>query len=108
MLAKSITTELKEKHFIPVVYFYGEIEKMLDYDLVCTDDKELLDQIFNIEETLVKPVEVIENGKIIHAFLFVWRGLKFGWTKGLVVSIDDDESIKFATKLMEERSDSLS
>ena len=111
MLTKATATNLEEKYFIPGVYFCGDLETEVGYDLVCSSEKEMLETIMNIKETYAVPVTVLiedsEENYIKSCMLFAWKGLKLGFTKGLVVDINDMEATKFAIEKMNERPDSI-
>ena len=108
ILTKATTDKLKNKYFVPGVYFYGEMEERVGYDLVCTDDKSFIDKILEINETLTKPVEVLlDDNTKIDAMLFAWKGRRLNFVKGLIVDINDNESVEYAFSNLTLRPDSI-
>lgn len=108
ILAKATTDKLTDKYFIPGVYFHGRMENYVGYDLACTDDKSFVDRMLDIDGTLTKPVEVLlDDNTKIEAMLFAWKGRRLDFVKGLIVDINDNESIEYAFSNLTLRPDSI-
>lgn len=90
------------------IYLHGVVEGEAGFDIPIIIDGEL-----TIKDKVVAPCQVELPGKIIPCTLFMWNTRHKGtllvsnrevdFIKGLIVATDDKRSIKYAKKLLKEK-----
>ena len=83
----------KALHDIGYVYLHGELEHLAGYDLICALTE-------NGQEPTLKvgkyPVNIAIGEQHYPSMAFIWIRKNFNEATGLVVSIDDTESMDYA------------
>lgn len=99
-----VKEEKLKTYYMGRIYAHGKLEKLLGYDLVTTDDKELGDLIKNPkEDKLTLLLEVEDNKKNIHQItVYLWKNNLTKYYMGLICLRTDEKSIKDAEKKYKE------
>jgi len=88
-------------HNLSGIYGHGELESLLEYDLLVTDSISELNKIFNFfTENIELEMKLTDNSNKIHDVrLYLWKGENLGnliRILGLVLLMDDVNGINVA------------
>jgi hypothetical protein len=83
----------KTLHDISYVYLHGDLEDLAGYDLICTLTENGQKPIPKVGKY---PVCIAIGNQLYPSMAFIWMRKDFGFATGLVVLLDDTESMDYA------------